>query len=137
MIVEDNIISDSFIYNILNKTKCKIYSKYNFNIKGIDYILEHNNLLLCFQDKINCNNNDINNFNSTLNLLKVEFNKFNLIGIYLTNKLSYCYKQKANINNIIIINGENLYTIKYKLLEYLYSLNIYNYDNNNDIIMLN
>lgn len=134
------------IKKLLLQTKYPIYDEKQIRkeycyITGIDHILLCNNTLICFQDKWTCNNisnKDINHFVMGINQLKYKLNNFIFIGVYLSkNKLS-CHAQKiADDNNIISINDNNTDVIIYKIMEFLYKLNIYIYDEENDIIMLN
>ena len=144
---KNGFLFESYIESILLKTNNKVYSekdikkKFNY-ITSIDHILENNNLILCFQDKCtskNITNCQINHFISGIKQLQQVYPpNYIFIGIYLSkSKLSQPAKVIAKNHNLIYICDNNIELIYYKLIQYLYSLNIFLYDKDNDSIMIN
>ena len=147
---EGRIFEDR-IHDVLKNTKLEVYrekdirSKYSSHISGIDHLIINENYCIAIQDKHvkskKPTNNDIHHFKTCVNdLSKIIKKKF--IGIYLsilepTSQAikSFDFENKLNNNEFLFINNNDITKLIYNFISFLYSKNIYIYEND-DVYML-
>ena len=147
---EGRIFEDR-IHDVLKNTKLEVYrekdirSKYSSHISGIDHLIINENYCIAIQDKhvkskkLSCN--DIHHFKTCVNdLSKIIKKKF--FGIYLSileptihASKSFEFENKTNNNEFIFINNKDINILVYNFIYFLYSKNIYIYEND-DVYML-
>ena len=140
------------IHYILKNTKLELYrekdirSKYSSHISGIDHLLIEENYCIAIQDKHvrskKPTNNDIHHFKTCVNDLSRIIKK-KIIGIYLSIMeptgpaiKSFEFENKINNNEFLFINNKNIDILIYNFISFLYEKNIYIYENDDDIYML-
>jgi hypothetical protein len=118
---------------------------YGNHITSIDHMIVLDYGCLCIQDKYykeTINMIKTNNFTQTVNNLSQIING-PCIGIYLShgkyvgqNNNAFFANNHMNMNNFITIYGNTEKELIDNLAEYLYSIQVYMYDNEGDCIML-
>jgi hypothetical protein len=117
----------------------EIVNKYGNNCFGIDHLIYCNNFMVCIQDKWtsrNPNLTDAQHFLSAMrNIYRIENKK--IIGIYIskipiTERANSEFKNEEKYINYKFYKlcSENQNEIYKRLMKFLYSLEIYFYDNN-------
>jgi len=139
------------IHNILKNTKLEIHrekeirSKYSSHISCIDHLLINEKYCIAIQDKYvrskKPSNVDINHFKTSVNDLSRIIKK-KIIGIYLSILeptshaiKSFDFENNSSDNEFLFINNKDINLLIYNFMFFLYSKNIYVYDDD-DIYML-
>ena len=131
------------IYPVYNERE--IMNMYGNHITAIDHMIMLDYGCLCIQDKYSkepINITQTNHFIQTVNTVSQIIN-VPCIGIYLSrSKLTglsnnpFVANNHMNMTNFIEINGNTEKELINNLTEYLYSIQVYMYDNQGDCIML-
>lgn len=145
------IIFENYVHKELKKTRLSVYTEHEIintfgnHITAIDHMIVLDNINICIQDKYckdTINITQVSHFMQTVNTVSQIMNK-PCIGIYLSkSKLTgpsnnaFTINNQMNINQFIEINGNTEKELINNLMEYLYSIQIYMYDNDGDCIML-
>jgi len=146
------MIFENNVHKQLKKIKYPVYTEqeiinmYGNHITAIDHMIVLDNFIVCIQDKYSKDPITIdktNHFMQTVNTVSQIINK-PCIGIYLSkSKLTgpsnnaFNNNNQINMNQFIEINGNTEKELINNLMEYLYSIQIYMYENDGDCIMLN
>ena len=145
------LVFENNLHKQLKMTKYPVYNQqeimnmYGNNITGIDNMIVLDYGFLCIQHKY-CkeyiNIAQTNHFTQTVNTLSQMINA-PCIGIYLSrgkyleqNDNIIFANNQMNMNNFIAIYGNTEKELINNLTEYLYSIQVYMYDNQGDCIML-
>ncbi len=145
------LVFENNVHKQLKMTKFPVYNQkeiinmFGNHITAIDHIIVLDYGCLCIQYKYykdNINIAHINNFMQTVNTLSQMIN-VPCMGIYLShgkylgqdNNVIFANNQ-MNMNNFIVIYGKTEKELIDNLTEYLYSIQVYMYDNQGDCIML-
>jgi hypothetical protein len=140
--VHDYLKSTNF--NILNETE--IRNKYGSNVSGIDHIIFNDNYIICIQDKYMSSKPCVYQINHFIYcVFEISYiEKKKCIGLYLSNLAPTRVAQKSfeSMNQkydfVIFKSIHNSIDILIdSLLEYLYTLNIFIYDEDGSCIMRN
>ena len=145
----NGILFENNVHKQLKKTKYQVYTQidimniYGSHITEIDYMIVLEYGCLCIQDKYSKRSINVaqtTHFMQTVNILSQIINS-PCIGIYLSyNKLSgqknNAFVENNHINNFIEINAYTEKELINNLTEYLYSIQVFMYDNQGDCIML-
>ncbi len=129
--------------NILREKDIK---KYSVHITGIDHLIDLDDFCIAIQDKYvhshKPTNTDIHHFKTCVNDLSKILKK-KIYGIYLSileptapAKKSIEYENSLKNNEFNFMHHENKEKLVFELLQFLYSKNIYLYEEN-DTVMLN
>jgi len=122
-----------------------IINKFGNHITAIDHMIDLNNVVLCVQDKFqqaNISISQLNHFTHTVNCVSDITNK-KCIGIYLSKSglskpciesMSFENSKNKNYYKSIYSNSEDELLFRFAL--YLYDNNLYLYEENGDIVML-
>ena len=142
---------EEHIHSILIKTNLQVLrekeikSKYFSYISGIDHLIIYKDYYIAIQDKYvrskKPSNVDANHFKCCVNdLSKVTNTK--IIGIYLSLLSptiyaveSFNFENSLNRNEFLFINNENPNKLVHDLIEFLYTKEIYLYEDD-DVIMI-
>jgi hypothetical protein len=142
---------EDHIHSILIQTNLKILREkdirmnYLSYITGIDHLLINNDYCIAIQDKYvkskKPSNIDIHHFKTCVNDLSKIIN-MKIIGIYLSllHPTTYAiesfnFENSLNKNEFYFINNEDPNKLTNSLIEFLYSKNIYLYEDE-DLIMI-
>ncbi len=144
-------IFEDEIHELLVQTKLQvlrekdIVRKYGLNVKGIDHLVYHPDYIICIQDKTVSSSIVLSSVNHFINCVEsISYSEAKkCIGIYLSkNGLtgpSRTAIQDANLRNrnlFLHLEDEDLEYLKFKLLDLLYSNQIYIYDSEDCLFML-
>lgn len=137
---EKNIqsILESTKYEVLNETNVR--SKYGNHNSCIDHLIITNNYIIAFQDKWTTKKpgiSNINHFIQCVNNISQILNK-KCLAIYLSkqcitkvSQISFDLQNEKKKNYFICISDENFNILYNKLMKFLYSYEIYYYDDDN------
>jgi hypothetical protein len=145
------LVFENCVHTQLKKTNYPVYTErevintFGNHITAIDHMIVLHNINICIQDKY-CkepiNIGQVSHFMQTVNTVSQMVNK-PCIGIYLSrSKLTkpsnnaFITNNQMSINQFVEINGNIEKELINNLMEYLYSIQIYMYDNDGDCIML-
>jgi hypothetical protein len=145
------MIFENNVHTQLKKTKYQVYTErevinmFGNHITAIDHMIDLDNVCLCIQDKY-CKDpitiDKTSHFMQTVNTVSQVINK-PCIGIYLSHsKLTgpsnnaFVMNNQMSMNKFIEINGNSEKELINNLMEYLYSIKVYMFDNDGDCIML-
>jgi hypothetical protein len=139
---------NSFELNLYNILQCtgyqfiykKQYTNHNINLIYTDFMINTSTYFICIYS--NYFQSNLQNFVDEIKNLSYYYQK-HCIGIYfnmykLTNNEDKIIidENKKNINHIINISNSNQNMLIKKFLKYLYTNNIFCYDNSRDCIMI-
>ena len=117
------------------------YAQYNINFYFIQFITIANNFIICIYS--NYVEQNINGFLTEIKLVQQHFQK-PILGIYITffkisalEEKNIADENNKNYNKIINIYNADINRLTNMLMQILYTHNIYCYDNNDNIMMLN
>ena len=133
---------DNKIYKLLIKTKKNIIKNtdiaqmFGQNISKINYIMNYDNICVCFyivSDK-NKSDSEIEHFISNINIISNTIQK-KCIGLIISNInipdvmfQLIDYENNKNPNQFVILNDISYVELMKKILNYFYSLGIWMYD---------
>lgn len=129
--------------HIMSETEIK--QNYGQHITGIDHKIESDDYIILIQDKwqqTKPSNSQANHFINCVNFIQKQTTK-KIFGIYLSNlePSKYAYESFKNSETTkckyMAINGKTQNIVRHKLMEFLYSIKIYFYDDydNNCVVM--
>lgn len=140
----ENNVQESLKQTNLNVLREKDVKRiFGNDITAIDHLIIYDNLYIAIQDKWQNKKpsvDQINHFILCVKNIKQKTNK-KIIGIYLSNfELSGPSQNAFNRNSSIDCNFMSIYSqrqnvLLHKLMEFLYSNNIYYYDIDNCVVM--
>ena len=134
------------LHDILKNMNASVYSEneirnvYN-SVNLIDHLIVYNESYIAICDKyIYSKKNFIEQFIYSIDNLSKFINK-RIYGIYLTSKNPYNtsfndLSLTTNLNHVVTIYNEDINNLINDLLSYLYSNNIYVYESETDVYML-
>ena len=133
---------DNKIYKLLIKTKMNIIKNtdiaqmFGQNLSKINYIINYDNICVCFyivSDK-NKSDSEIEHFISNINIISNTIQK-KCIGLIISNInipdvmfQLIDYENNKNPNQFVILNDISYVELMKKILNYFYSLGIWMYD---------